>query len=98
HFTTPPPPPLDTPAHRDTALHFASRWGRTEAVNTLFQAGARQYIRNAESRTPLDVAAEGLASEGEMDRLARETVRRAFFGAEPKNRTLVLHHPGEFLY
>lgn len=48
-----------------------------------------------QGRNPLQVAGDGNASEGNPDMPARYKVRREFFQHDPRNRTLVLHHPGK---
>lgn len=49
-----------------------------------------------QGRNPLQVAGDGNASEGNSDMAARYKVRREFFEQDPRNRTLLLHHPGAF--
>ncbi|CAN0463006.1 unnamed protein product, partial [Laminaria digitata] len=46
-----------------------------------------------QGRNPLQVAGDGNASEGNPDGESRYKVRREFFQQDPRNRTLVLHHP-----
>ncbi|CAN0160818.1 unnamed protein product, partial [Ectocarpus sp. 12 AP-2014] len=77
----------------DSALHFASRWGGETAVRVLLAAGASADVRNSEGRNPLQVAGDGNASEGNPDMDSRYKVRREFFRQDPRNRTLILHHP-----
>lgn len=48
-----------------------------------------------QGHNPLQVAGDGNASEGNPDMESRYKVRREFFRQDPRNRTLILHHPGE---
>lgn len=51
-----------------------------------------------QGRNPLQVAGDGNASEGNPDMESRYKVRREFFKQDPRNRTLILHHPGEMFW
>lgn len=53
------------------------------------------FFRGKQGRNPLQVAGDGNASEGNADMEARFNVRKEFFQQDPRNRTLVLHHPGK---
>lgn len=60
-------------------------------VPRIYVAAAK---KNEQGRNPLQVAGDGNASEGNPDTESRYKVRKEFFQHDPRNRTLVLHHPG----
>jgi SHAQKYF class myb-like DNA-binding protein len=80
----------------DTALHFSSRWAKVEAAQALVDAGAACHgIYNNQHKNALMVAADGLFKEGDEAayRAAKLELRRIILTAEPRNRTLIVHHP-----
>ena len=92
----------------DAALHIAARGGHMNFLKMLVDLGANCHIRNGQSRCALDILGTGVgsvagaasSSSASMDsqetmrtRQAREDLRRILLSAEPRLRTLVLHHP-----
>ncbi len=76
----------------DSALHWASRQSHGVCVRFLLESGASCWVRDGQSRSPVDVAAEGFGQQ-QVDMRARKATRLIFYQSQPRVRTLVLHHP-----
>ena len=73
----------------DSALHWASRQSHGIVVRALLESGASCSVRDGQSRSPVDVAAEGFGQQ-QIDMQARKAVRLIFYKSQPRVRTLVL--------
>jgi len=72
----------------DAAFHIAARCGHDNFLRMLVEVGTDCHLRNGQSRCALDLLGTGTESSG-----SRTELRRSLLTAEPRLRTLVLHHP-----
>ena len=93
-------------ASGDAAVHIAARGGHMNFLKMLVELGANCHIRNGQSRCALDILGTDSGGGGSATsststdsqetvrtRQAREELRKILLTAEPRLRTLILHHP-----